>query len=97
VLLNEGTYEEGELEELREEAKKEPDKYIEDPSRDTISWGILNKKRFVYECCEEKVARFEQFIWNHRFAIINYLCSKSDKLKVKAEIEVKNANKLKDI
>ena len=94
---NEGIYEEGELEELREKAEKEPDKYIEDPSYDTISWGILNGKQFVYECCEEEVAKFEQFIWNHRFIITSYIRAKADKLKSKADMEVENAKKLKDI
>jgi len=94
---NENMYEEGELEELRENAKKKPEKYVEDTSRDTINWGILNGKQFVYECCEEEIVKFEQFIWNHRFVITKYLHSKSDKLKAEAKMEVENANKIKDI
>lgn len=41
----ENSFEEGELEELREKAKKEPDKYIE--HSDMVRWGTLNGKQAV--------------------------------------------------
>lgn len=97
ATLEKGTYDEGELEGLREKAKKNPEKYIEYPNDYTIHWGRLNGKQFVYECCDEEIFKFENFIWQHRFIIASYIRARADEEKKEAEIEVKNASKLKGI
>lgn len=65
--------EEQELAELRAKAKAEPNKYIEDPNNDSIGWGYLNGQQVVWNCCPEKVAQYEQFIWSHRAMILGYI------------------------
>ncbi len=93
----ENIYEEGELEELRAKAEENPEKYHEWSDADTISWGILNGKQVVYECCNDEVAKYEQFIWNHRYSIASYLKVRTDKMVEKAKMEKENADKIKDI
>jgi len=97
ATAEEGIYEEGELEGLREKAKKEPEKYIEDPNNDVIHWGRINGKQFVYQCCDEEIHKFENFIWDYRYMIANYIKAMSIKKMNEAKFDVENADKLKDI
>lgn len=58
---------------LREKAKKEPEKYIEDTRNDSLAWGCVDGKRYVWRCPCDAMARYEDFIWRHRELIAKYL------------------------
>jgi hypothetical protein len=77
---NEEFFDEGELEELYEKQKQNPEKYIEHYDCSNVSWGNLDGKQVVYDCpCdEEKLSKYEDFIWKHRFIIAKYLKSRSE-------------------
>jgi hypothetical protein len=68
-----GDYEDGELEDLRANALKEPGKYIEHNDYDSIDWGYINGKQIVWGCPCNSARRFESWIWSHRYAIAKYL------------------------
>ncbi len=51
----------------------------------------------MLECCDDEIAKYEQFIWNHRYSIARYLSLRAGKLKTEAAMEVENVAKLKDI
>ncbi|KKN96807.1 hypothetical protein LCGC14_0164510 [marine sediment metagenome] len=74
-------YNEGELEELLEKAKKDPDMYREDGTYSSIEWGYIGGKQSVMHCpCnEEKIAPYEQFIIVHAEQILEYLQSRANK------------------
>lgn len=69
-----GFFDEGELEELERQAKKEPDKYS-DFQDCTVSFGEVDGKQFVFGCpCEMKALfKYELFVWTHRRGIVRYL------------------------
>ncbi len=81
---NEGNFEEGELEDLRKKAKKEPKKYIEH-DYSSIEWGYLDGKQYVVDCECNGARRYEDFIWNHRYLILNYLDRRNCEIKEKAD------------
>lgn len=66
-------YEDGELEDLRQKAKAEPDKYHEFDGDDGVSEGLIDGKRFIFGCPCNRLRRYEDFVWAHRRQIIEYL------------------------
>lgn len=71
-----------ELEDLQLKAKEEPDKYIEWAS-ETIHWGNFDGKQIVFGClCNNKLDRFEEWIWKHKYIISDYF-----KERTKLELE----------
>lgn len=54
-------------------------KAIEHSGGEWIRFGVLDGKQVVYGCCPDKVARYEQFIWNHRYLILRYLKDRSNR------------------
>jgi len=94
ATMEEGTFDRGELEDLRAKAAKEPDKYIEDPSYDSISWGTLDGRQAVIGCPCNGMAKYEDFIWKNRYVIAKYLKRKSERLSKSA---ADNANDMKAI
>jgi len=94
ATMEEGRFDEGELEDLREKAKKEPDKYIEDPSYDSISWGRIDGKQAVIGCVCNGLAKYEEFIWRNRHVIARYLKEKSERL---AKESANDAKAMKEI
>ncbi len=94
ATMEEGTFDEGELEELRAKAKKEPNKYIEDPSYDSIVWGYVDGKQAVIGCPCNEMAKFEKLFWENRYLIARYLKKRSE-LHAKAAAE--NAKAMKEI
>lgn len=68
----------GELVRLRENAAKEPDKYIGDATVDSVSTGHLDGKRFVRGCPCNSARRYEDFIWNNARWIADYLRRRSE-------------------
>ena len=65
----------------------EPEKYIEDQENDSIAWGYLEGKQYVWRCPCDSGHRFERFIWAHREGIVEYI-----KARAKREAEEANAN-----
>jgi hypothetical protein len=73
ATLEENTFDEGELAELRSKAKQHPDKYIEDPHYDSIAWGHIGGKQAVIGCPCNKLRELEDLIWSSRNLILEYL------------------------
>lgn len=87
-----GDYDHGELENLREKAKKEPKKYIEECRYDQIDIGYIDGKQAVMGCDCKKLAVYERWIWNHRWTIARYF-----ELRAKeAELEARFAREISD-
>lgn len=68
-----GDYEEGELEELKAKAEKEPDKYIEEWEHDTIDEITIDGKSFVAHCKCEGWRKYSKWIDRHAEQITKYL------------------------
>ncbi len=77
-----GDYEEGELEELRANAEKDPDKYMETSVYSSIQWGYILGKQTVWGCpCNEQtVYPYERFLLAHTEQIMTYFqeCAKAE-------------------
>ena len=72
-----GDYEEGELEDLRARAEKEPDKYVEvGYFTERIS---VEGKIYALGCKCHLVRRHEDWIWRHRRGILSYIKAKSER------------------
>lgn len=93
-FVSEGAYDEGELEELREKAKKNPNKYIENGITDSIRWGHIDGKQAVYDCPCNGAKRFEDLIWHHRDMIVQYLTTRMEDRLKRAKDEVTSIKKL---
>lgn len=93
-FVSEGEFDEGELEGLREKAKKHPEKYIENGTTDSIRWGYIDGKQAVYDCPCNGARRFEDFIWNHRQMVVSYLTRRSEDRLKRAKDEVASIKKL---
>lgn len=68
-----GDYDEGELSKLLANAKKNPEKYLENQVCSSISTGKLDGYTVVYNCPCNWGARHEHFIWANRELIAKYL------------------------
>ena len=79
-------YEKGELEELEEKSKENPDKYIE--HSEGVSLGILNGKQAVYGCPCNEVSKYENLFWNSRYLISEYFS-----IRTKKELDEAKQNK----
>jgi len=82
----EGDHEKGELERLREKAKEHPDRFTEDS--DFTPWGTIDGLQAVIDCPCNGLAKYERFIWDHRYLIMKYL-----KKRIEAELKEKQAEK----
>jgi len=80
-----GGYEDGELEELERKAKKEPDKYV--PCDGGVSLGSIAGNQVVLDCDCPGLANYENFIWNDRFKIAEYLKARLKNNLEKAQAE----------
>ena len=90
------SFEEGELEELRENAKKEPDRYIECQCT-SIQWGYFNGVQVVYDCPCRKARRFEDLVWDNRYAILKFLTTRSERILSEAKDLKGRVDKTKDV
>jgi len=61
------------VDELRVKAIAEPLKYMEDVENDTVAWGYLDGRQYVWHCPCDSGSRYEAFIWAHRERITTYL------------------------
>ena len=89
-------FEEGGLEELIEHAKKEPGKYIEHQCN-SISWGNFNGVQVVYDCPCRKARRFEDLVWDNRYAILKFLTTRSERILSEAKDLKGRVDKTKDV
>jgi hypothetical protein len=65
-----GDWEPGELEALREKAKNDPEKYI---PMDTVRTGYFDGKQVVTNCPCNLLRPFENWIWQHRHIIADFV------------------------
>jgi len=72
---------------LIDKANHEPDRYIQDPENDSIAVGELAGSILVWGCPCNAARRYEDFIWRHRLAIIDYLKRRSQKDLAQAAAE----------
>lgn len=87
-------YEPGELEKLRNNARKKPDKYIS-TSEESIHYGLLDGKQTVYGCPCNAAAKYESTFWNNRRVIADYLANRSKTLSKRADDEKSLAQKVR--
>lgn len=82
-------WEEGELEEFQERARKEPDKFIESPD-DSIAWAAFHGWTFVWDCenCPT-MARVEDLIWSERRRVAEFIKRRVAEEKEKADKDSK--------
>ena len=66
-----GDYDEGELESLLEKQKSDPDKYREHD--DFVQYGYIQGKQAVIGCPCNGLYRFEKWILNHKYMIMEFL------------------------
>ena len=59
------------LEEMQKKADAEPDKYV-DWGEVSVSLGDIAGKQYIIGCPCNELAKYENFIWNHRILIMNY-------------------------
>ena len=92
---NHAGYDKGELEDLRQKAKAEPDKYIEDTISSGISCGELRPGGIVVWGCKcRRIEKYQQFILGNRDAIIRFLKAHFDAQKKQAEQTIGDVEKL---
>lgn len=76
---------EEEEKELRAEIKKNPEKFNVDEHYDFVSWAWFNGVECVRGCECNTLDKYEEFIWDHRTQIMNYIQARL----LKARDEVK--------
>ncbi len=91
----EGDWDEAELKELEEQARKEPDKYIK--TDDYTPWGTIDGKQAVIGCKCGKLADYEKLFWDHRRIIIGYLTQRSEAELKEKQKQNEEAQKLKKL
>ena len=74
-------WEKGELEELREQEAKNPDRYLGRTDCGSIPWGHVNGKQLVADCPCNSGRKFEDLFWSHRFLIADYFQNKITSMK----------------
>ena len=58
---------------FRVQATEQPEKYHRHELCDGIAFGEIDGRNFVYGCPCNTVSRYENFIWEHRKFILEYL------------------------
>jgi hypothetical protein len=80
-----GDWEKNELETLRDNALKEPDRYI---AMCRVESGCLGGKEVVVNCPCNYLKKYEDFIWSHRRIIARYVAKRAkDRAEVAFEDE----------
>ncbi len=88
-----GDYEEGEIEDLRERAEREPDKYIEVSDFDSVSFMIHpgTGKQIVTGCICDPTRGLSEWIESHAQQLTKYLWLYWESRRKKAERENREA------
>lgn len=79
---NDDQFDDGELEKLREMAKKEPTRYIEDPDSDTVYVATFRGVNYVPDCPCGRLASLEELLWDVKDILLQYYRLRIDKEKV---------------
>lgn len=87
-------WDEGELDELLDREKKEPDKYLADHSVSSILWGYLDGRQIVAGCPCNSGRKYEDFILRHRYVIVDFLQARARKKKEDAAEAEKIAQRI---
>ena len=87
-------WDEGELEGLRENARKNPDKYI--ATDEWVERGILNGKEYVLGCSCNGARVYENFIWDNRELISKYISSRAKKEQREADENSRLARNIRE-
>jgi len=87
-----GDYSPGELEELRDLAAREPERYFE--VEDFTQCGDVDGKQIPLFCPCNGLRRYEDFIWDHREMIAQYLADRAKSMRTIASLEVATAAKI---
>ena len=66
------------FEELLEKSKTDA-KVRHNAMDDSIGWGYIDGKQYVYQCKCKKVDHIENWIWEHKEQIANYLVARARK------------------
>jgi hypothetical protein len=77
------TWDDGELEQLREKAAKEPDRYIEQDG--TVFCMNIGGAEIVYGCTCDNAERYERFIRAHARQLAEYLRERAKELREAAD------------
>lgn len=97
ATASEGHFDEGELEGLREKALKNPEMYFEYPEYDSISYGHIAGNQAVVPCDCNHLRKYENFIWEHRGLITQYLIKRTEQERKDAEMEAQQTAPLKEV
>lgn len=97
ATAHEGHFDEGELEGLREKAVKNPEMYLEYSEYDSISYGHIAGNQAVIPCDCNHLRKYENFIWEHRGLIIQYLIKRTEQERKDAEMEAQQTSLLKEV
>jgi hypothetical protein len=92
--VTEFSHEAENIEELREKAKTDS-KYRESPTDDSIGWGIIDGKQYVYGCSCNSMDRYEKWILAHREQITDYLVARAKKEANEANHVLQSVARLK--
>lgn len=76
----------GELERLRELARDPKNKYIEWGDVESITHGMLDGREYVYGCDCKAAQAYENFVWNHRYSIADFLKKRAAEARAEAEV-----------
>lgn len=72
------THEAEDVNVLRAAAKTDP-LIVEDVLDDSIGWGHLGGKQYAYQCPCRAADRYEEWVWEHKEEITDYLRARAKK------------------
>jgi len=71
-FVSDGDFDEGELERYRENARLQPDRFIEHADIDQIRIARVHPYSFVIECDCNFLRHYEDFFWQNRHVVAEY-------------------------
>lgn len=90
-------YEEGELEDLKVRAEKNPELYIGYYDGSSVYTTRIGGEILVVGCLCNRLRRYEDFIWHHRYIIAKYLTKRNARESAQAASDEKDIAGLKDL
>ena len=88
-----GDWDPGELENLRQMQKEDPEKYV---GLDTVCTGYINGRQVVTNCPCNLLRPLEDWIWSHRDIIASYISKRVDEMVQSVEMEKVTATVLSE-
>ena len=89
-----GDFEEGELEELQNKARRIPDQYNEVTDDDMVSYTIIDSKQIVIQCGCNLLGDYERLFLEEKGLIIDFLTSVNEEEAKQETYRIKEAEKL---